>query len=76
MQAYDARRAARDAERDAQERAQEEEFKRAAEERQRKEEEEAAKWMHLFKVEDAGEEALSREEGEVGWTREPTVCVC
>lgn len=66
-QAYEARRAARDAEREAQEAAQEAEIARAAEERRRREEEEAAKWMHLFSVEAAGEEALSKEEGEVGW---------
>lgn len=64
-QAYEARRAAKDAERDAQEAAQEAEIARAAEERRRREEEEAAKWMHLFSVEAAGEEALSQEEGEV-----------
>ncbi|KAI7837279.1 hypothetical protein COHA_008893 [Chlorella ohadii] len=60
--AYEARRAARDAEREAQEAAQEEEIRRAAEERARREEEEAQKWMHLFSVEAAGEEALSQEE--------------
>lgn len=64
-QAYDAKRAAKDAEREAQEAAQEEEIRRAAEERQRREEAEAAKWMHLFTVEAAGEDALSVEQGEV-----------
>lgn len=65
LQAYEARRAARDAEREAQEAAQEEEIRWAAEERRRREEEEAAKWMHMFTVEAAGEEALSQEEGQV-----------
>ena len=64
-QAYDARRAARDAEREAQEAAQEEEIRAAAEERRRREEEEAAKWMHMFTVEAAGEDALSQEAGQV-----------
>lgn len=62
--AYDARRAARDAEREALEAAQEAEIRRAAEERVRKEEAEAAKWMHTFSVEAAGEDALSQEQGE------------
>lgn len=64
-QAYEARRAARDAEREAQQAAQEEEIRRAAEERARREEEEAQKWMHLFSVEAAGEEALSQDESAV-----------
>lgn len=64
-QAYEAKRTARDAEREAREAAQEEEIRRAAEERAKREEEEAAKWMHLFTVEEAGEGALSAEEGEV-----------
>ena len=68
-QAYEARRAARDAEREAQEAAQEEEIRRAAEERARREEEEAQKWMHLFSVEAAGEEALSQEESAVRTAR-------
>ena len=62
--AYEARRAARDAEREAQEAAQEEEIRRAAEERARREAEEAEKWMHTFTLEAAGEEILSREAGE------------
>lgn len=70
-QAYEARRAARDAEREAQEAAQEAEIRRAAEERARREEEEAQKWMHLFSVDAAGEEALSQEDSAVsggrGW---------
>lgn len=69
LQAYEARRAARDAERDAQEAAQEEEIRRAAEERARREEEEAKKWMHLFSVEATGEEALSQEAGAVSGVR-------
>lgn len=68
-QAYEARRAARDAEREAQEAAQEEEIRRAAEERARREEEEAQKWMHLFSVEAAGQEALSQEESAVSAAR-------
>lgn len=63
--AYEAKRKAKDAERQAQEEAQEEEIRRAAEDRQRREEEEAAKWMHLFTVEAAGESALSAEQTEV-----------
>jgi len=63
--AYEARRAAKEAEREAAEAAQEAEIRRAAEERAKREEEEAKKWMHTFTVEEAGEEALTREEGEV-----------
>lgn len=62
--AYEARRAAKDAEREAAEAAQEAEIRLAAEERARREEEEAQQWMHTFTVEDAGEEALSQEQGE------------
>lgn len=62
--AYEARRAARDAEREAQEAAQEEEIRKAAEERARRQAEEAEKWMHTFTVEAAGEDALSKEAGE------------
>lgn len=69
MQAYEAKRKAKDAERQAQEEAQEEEIRRAAEDRQRREEEEAAKWMHLFTVEAAGESALSAEQTEVSCMR-------
>ena len=62
--AYEARRAARDAEREAIELAQEQEILRAAEEREAKEQEEAEKWMHMFTVDDAGEEAQNKEQGE------------
>lgn len=62
--AYEARRAARDAEREAAEAAQEAELRKAAEERARREAEEAEKWMHTFTVEESGEEMLSREDGE------------
>jgi hypothetical protein len=65
VQAYEAKRAAKEAERQAREEAQEAEIRRAAEERQRREEEESSKWMHLFTVEAAGEDAQSREQGEV-----------
>lgn len=64
LQAYEARRAAKEAEREAQEAAQEEEIRRAAEERRKKEEEEAAKWMSAFTLEAAGEDALSKEQDE------------
>lgn len=67
--AYEARRAARDAEREAQEAAQEAEIRKAAEERAKREAEEAEKWMHTFTVEAAGEEALSREAGEAQLTK-------
>jgi flagellar biosynthesis GTPase FlhF len=60
--AYDAARAARDAERETLEQAQEEEIRRAALERAKKEEEEAQKWMSSFTVEDEGEDALAAEE--------------
>jgi DDRGK domain-containing protein 1 len=60
--AYDAARAARDAERETLEQAQEEEIRRAALERAKKEEEEAQKWMSSFTVEDAGEDAIAAEE--------------
>jgi hypothetical protein len=66
---YEARRAAKDAEREAQEAAQEEAIKKAAEERAKKETEEAEKWMHTFTVEDAGEQALTKEAGEAQLTR-------
>lgn len=62
--AYEAKRAEKDAEREAIERAQEEEILRAAEEREAKEQEEAEKWMHMFTVDDAGEDAQSKEQGE------------
>ena len=62
--AYEARRAAKDAEREAMELAQEQEILRAAEEREAKEQEEAEKWMHMFTVDDAGEDAQSKEQGE------------
>lgn len=62
--AYDAARAARDAERETLELAQEEEIRRAALERAKKEEEEAQKWMSSFKIEDAGEDTLAVEEEE------------
>ena len=67
--AYNASRAARDAEREALEAAQEAEIRRAAEERAKREEEEAAQWMSSFKVEDAGEEALPNEEIEAQFHR-------
>ena len=63
--AYEAQRAAKDAEREAAEAAQEAEMRRAAEERAKREAEEAEKWMHTFTLEDAGEEALSKEDAEV-----------
>ena len=62
--AYEARRAAKDAEREAQEKAQEEAMLRAAQEREAREQEEAEKWMHMFSVQDAGEDAISRDQGE------------
>ena len=67
--AYEAKRAARDAERDAQEAAQDAEIRRAAEERAAREEAEAAKWMHTFTVEAAGEQAESAEQGEAALER-------
>lgn len=62
--AYEAKRAAKDAEREAIELAQEQEILRAAEEREAKEQEEAEKWMHMFTVDDAGEDAQNKEKGE------------
>ena len=44
---------------------QEEEIRRAAEARRKREEAEATRWMHTFSVEAAGEEALSQEQGQV-----------
>ena len=67
--AYEARRAAKDAEREAQEAALEDEIRKAAEERAKKEAEEAERWMHTFTVEDAGEQALTQEAGEEQLTR-------
>lgn len=64
-QVYDARRAQRDAEREALEAAQEAEIAAAAAARAAREEEEAAKWRGMFTVEEAGQEALDSEEGEV-----------
>lgn len=66
---YEANRRARDAEREAQEAAQEEAIKKATEERAKKEAEEAEKWMHTFTVEDAGEQALTQEAGEAQLAR-------
>lgn len=62
--AYEARRAAKDLERETQEAAQEEEIRKAAELRAQKEAEEAEKWMQTFTVEATGEDAVSKEEGE------------
>lgn len=62
--AYEAKRAAKEAEREAIELAQEEEILRAAEEREAKEREEAEKWMHMFTIDDAGEDAQSKEQSE------------
>jgi DDRGK domain-containing protein 1 len=66
---YEADRRARDAEREAQEAALEEELKQIAVERAKKEAQEAEKWMHTFTVEDAGEQALTQEAGEEQLTR-------
>jgi hypothetical protein len=66
---YEANRRARDAEREAQEAAQEEAIKKATEERAKKEAEEAEKWMHTFTVEAAGEQALTQEAGEAQLSR-------
>lgn len=62
--AYEQRRAARDAEREAQEEAQRAEMLRVAQEREAKEQEEAEKWMHMFTMQEAGEEAISKDDGE------------
>lgn len=62
--AYEQRRAAKDAEREAQEEAQRAEMLRVAQEREAKEQEEAEKWMHMFTMQEAGEEAISKEDGE------------
>lgn len=67
--AYEARRAAKDMEREAQEAAQEEEIRRAAELRAQREAEEAEKWMQTFTVEATGEDAVSKEEGEALLTK-------
>ncbi|KAK2075942.1 hypothetical protein QBZ16_001278 [Prototheca wickerhamii] len=61
-QAYDAKRAQRDAEREAEEAAQEAEIAAAAAARAKREEEEALKWRSMFTVEDQGQEALTQEE--------------
>lgn len=61
--AYNDRRAQKDREREARERAQEEEMLAAASERQRLEDEEAARWMNLISVEQAGHEEVEGEEG-------------
>lgn len=62
--AYEHRRAARDAEREAQEEAQRAEMLRVAQLREAKEQEEAEKWMHMFTMQEAGEEAITKEDGE------------
>ena len=65
LQAYDAKRAQRDAEREAEEAAQEAEIAAAAAARAKREEEEALKWRSMFTVEDQGQEALTQEEDQV-----------
>lgn len=64
-QAYDARRAAKDAEREAVEAAQEAEIARAAAERAAREEAEAEKWKATFTVEAVGEAVLSEQDATV-----------
>lgn len=61
-EAYEARMNARNAEREARERAHEEEVIRAARERQAREQEEAERWMKMFSVDEAGEAARNEED--------------